>query len=41
VLLALLFIKGVNVVNWVDTQFDQLDEDLTNIYGGDKEDKVL
>jgi hypothetical protein len=41
VLLALSFIKGPNVVNWVDTQFNQLDEDLTNICGGDEEDKVL
>jgi hypothetical protein len=28
-------------VNWVDTQFDQLDEDLTDICGGDKEDEEL
>jgi hypothetical protein len=31
VLLALSFIKGANVVNWVGTQIDQLEEDLVNI----------
>jgi hypothetical protein len=41
VLLALSFIKGPNVVNWVSTQFDQLDEDLVNICGGDEEDEDL
>jgi hypothetical protein len=41
VLLALSFIKGLNVVNWVSTQFDQLDEDLVNICGGDEEDEDL
>jgi hypothetical protein len=41
VLLALSFIKGPNVVNWVDTQFDQLDEDLADICGGDEEDEEL
>jgi hypothetical protein len=39
VLLALSFIKGANVVNWVDTQFDQLEEDLAHICRGDKDDK--
>jgi hypothetical protein len=41
VLLALSFIKGPNIVNWVSTQFDQLDEDLTNLCGGDEEDEML
>jgi hypothetical protein len=41
VLLALSFIKGPNVVNWVSTQFDQLNEDLTNVCGGDKDDEDL
>jgi hypothetical protein len=41
VLLALSFIKEPNVVNWVDTQFDQLDEDLTHVCGGDEEDEEL
>jgi hypothetical protein len=41
VLLALSFIKGPNVVNWVDTQFDQLDKDLVNVCGGDEEDEEL
>jgi hypothetical protein len=41
VLLALSFIKGPNVVNWVDTQFDQLDEDLEQECSGDEEDEEL
>jgi hypothetical protein len=41
VLLALSFIKGPNVVNWVGTQFDQLEEDLVNICGGDEDNKDL
>jgi hypothetical protein len=41
VLLALSFIKGPNVVNWVGTQFNQLEEDLVNICGGDKDDEDL
>jgi hypothetical protein len=41
VLLALSFIKGLNVVNWVGTQFNQLEEDLVNICGGDKDDEDL
>jgi hypothetical protein len=28
-------------VNWVGTQIDQLEEDLVNIYKGDKDDKEL
>jgi hypothetical protein len=41
VLLALSFIKGLNVVNWVGTQFDQLEEDLVNICGEDEDDEDL
>jgi hypothetical protein len=41
VLLALSFIKGPNVVNWVGTQFNQLEEDLVNICGGDEDDEDL
>jgi hypothetical protein len=41
VLLALSFIKGPNVVNWMGTQFDQLEEDLVNICGGDEDDEDL
>jgi Retrotransposon gag protein/Zinc knuckle len=41
VLLALSFIKGPNVVNWVDTQFDQIEEDLKHICGGDEDDDYL
>ena len=40
VLLALSFIKGTNVVNWVDTQTDLIEEELTN-NGGDEEDEDL
>jgi hypothetical protein len=39
--LALSFIKGQNVVNWVGTQIDQLEENLTNICGGDEDDEDL
>jgi hypothetical protein len=41
VLLALSFIKGPNVVNWVETQIEQLEEDLINICGGDEDDEEL
>jgi hypothetical protein len=41
VLLALSFIKGPNVVNWVGTQIEQLEEDLINICGGDEDDEEL
>jgi hypothetical protein len=41
VLLALSFIKGQNVVNWMGTQIDQLEENLTNICGGDEDDEDL
>jgi hypothetical protein len=41
VLLALSFIKGQNVVNWVGTQINQLEENLTNICGGDEDDEDL
>jgi hypothetical protein len=41
VLLALSFIKGQNVVNWVGTQIDQLEENLVNICGGDEDDEDL
>jgi len=40
VLLALSFIKGPNVVNWVETQMDQVEEELASS-GGDKEDEDL
>jgi hypothetical protein len=36
VLLALSFIKGPNVVNWVETQTDQIEEELHEV-GGDEE----
>jgi hypothetical protein len=41
VLLALSFIKGPNVVNWVGTQIEQLEEDLVNICGGDEDNEEL
>ena len=41
VLLALSFIKGANVVNWINAQFDEVEEDLHNLYRGDKEDEDL
>jgi hypothetical protein len=41
VLLALSFIKGQNVVNWVGTQIDQLEDNLTNLCGGDEDDEDL
>jgi hypothetical protein len=41
VLLALSFIKGPNVVNWIGTQIDQLEEDLVNICEGDEDDEEL
>jgi hypothetical protein len=41
VLLALSFIKGQNVVNWVGIQIDQLEENLTNVCGGDKDDEDI
>lgn len=41
VLLALSFIKGPNVVNWTNTQFDEVEEDLHNLYEGDKSDENL
>jgi hypothetical protein len=41
VLLALSFVKGQNVVNWVGTQTDQLEENLVNICGGDEDDEDL
>jgi hypothetical protein len=41
VLLALSFIKGQNVVNWVGTQIDQLEENLANLCGGDEDDEEL
>ena len=41
VLLALSFIKGPNVVNWTNAQFNELDEDLHNLYGGDEKDEGL
>jgi hypothetical protein len=41
VLLALSFIKGQNVVNWVGTQIDQLEENLINRCGGDEDDEDL
>jgi hypothetical protein len=41
VLLALSFIKGPNVVNWVSTQFDQLEEDLAHICRGDEDNEEL
>jgi hypothetical protein len=40
VLLALSFIKGPNIVNWVDQQIDQLDKDLMS-YQGDEDNKDL
>jgi hypothetical protein len=41
VLLALSFIKGQNMVNWVGTQIDQLEDNLTNLCGGDEDDEDL
>jgi hypothetical protein len=41
VLLALSFIKGPNVVNWVGTQIKQLVKDLINICGGDEDNEEL
>jgi hypothetical protein len=41
VLLALSFIKGQNVVNWVGTQIDQLEDNLVNQCGGDEDDEDL
>jgi hypothetical protein len=41
VLLALSFIKGQNIVNWVGTQIDQLEENLVNQCGGDEDDEDL
>jgi Retrotransposon gag protein len=37
-LLALSFIKGPNVVNWVDQEFNRVNEDLRHEYGDDEED---
>jgi hypothetical protein len=39
--LALSFIKGPNIVNWVGTQIEQLEEDLTNICRGDEDNEEL
>jgi hypothetical protein len=39
--LALSFIKGQNVVNWVGTQIDQLEDNLVNQCGGDEDDEDL
>ncbi len=41
VLLALSFIKGPNVVSWVDTQFNLLDQDLAQLCEGDEMDNDL
>jgi hypothetical protein len=41
VLLALSFIKGQNVVNWVGTQIDLLEENLVNQCRGDEDDEDL
>lgn len=41
VLLALSFIKGPNVVNWTKAQFDEVEKNLHNLYGGDEEDEGL
>jgi hypothetical protein len=41
VLLALSFIKGQNIVNWVGTQIDQLEENLVNQCGGDEDNEDL
>ena len=41
VLLALSFIKGPKVVNWVNAQFDLLEQDLTQLCGGDEKDDDL
>jgi hypothetical protein len=36
VFVALLFIKGPNVVNWVDAQFRRAEDNLIDLAGGDK-----
>lgn len=41
VLLALSFIKGPNIVNWTNAQFDEAKEDLYNLYGGNEDDERL
>ena len=41
VLLALSFIKGPNVVNWTNVQFNKVEKDLHNLYKGDEDDEGL
>ena len=41
VLLTLSFIKGANIVNWVDTQFDEVEGDLKYQCGDDEFDESL
>jgi hypothetical protein len=41
VYIALSFIKGPNVVNWVDVQFQRVEDNLIDIAGGDKMDSAL
>ena len=41
VFVALSFIKGPNVVNWVDAQFRRAEDNLTDLAGGDKNDADL
>lgn len=40
-LLALLFIKESNVVNWANAQFNKVEENFYNLYGGNEEDERL
>ena len=40
-LLALSFIKGPNIVNWINVQFDEIEEDLHNLYEEDEEDENI
>src|SRR5882757_8195526 len=40
-LLALSFIKGPNVVNWVNTQINEVNDNLDNDCGGDKNDSYI
>jgi hypothetical protein len=41
VYIALSFIKGPNVVNWVDVQFQRVEDNLIDIAGGDEMDSAL
>ena len=41
VFVALSFIKGPNIVNWVDAQFWRAEDNLIGLAGGDKTDADL